>query len=85
MNHIDGEFTKLFTNNRMELESAEKCGCFNCLKIFSPIEIVEWLDGGMTACCPFCGIDSVIAESNEVKLDYDMLKAINTKMISSES
>lgn len=30
--------------NRTELERSEVCGCFYCLSIFPPSEIVEWID-----------------------------------------
>jgi len=44
-----------------ELKQSELCGCFYCLTVFNPNEISEWTDGGETALCPKCGIDSVIA------------------------
>jgi hypothetical protein len=51
------------------------CGCFYCCKIYSPTNITEWTDHddlgqGLTAICPKCGIDSVIAvagDTTEVK------------------
>lgn len=50
--------------HRKDLEKDNICGCFYCLKIFSPSEIEEWEDDGNTAVCPYCGIDSVIGESS---------------------
>lgn len=42
------------------------CGCFYCLKTFAPADIVLWGDDNdqdpRTACCPYCGIDSVLTE-----------------------
>ena len=35
-------------------------GCFYCKCIYSPSKIKEWIDGGETALCPKCGIDSVL-------------------------
>ena len=33
-----------FSNNHMEqLKKDKLCGCFNCLRIYSPSEIEEWL------------------------------------------
>ncbi len=50
-------------NNKNKLENDKRCGCFYCLKIFSPSEIREWIkDSCGTALCPYCGTDSVIGE-----------------------
>lgn len=57
-------------NHKPELEKDKKCGCFFCLKIFSPKKIDDWIfddnpiDIRGTAICPYCGIDSVIGESS---------------------
>jgi len=51
-------------HHRKDLEQDETCGCFYCLKIFSPQKIIEWIDHEDTALCPYCGIDSVIGESS---------------------
>ena len=54
-----------------------KCDCFYCLKIFNPTEIKEWLiedNGKETALCPYCEIDSVIAECNDYKITKELLK-----------
>ncbi len=66
-------------NNKEELEHANKCGCFNCLKIFNPSEINDWIKDkdGDTAFCPYCMIDSVIAESDEYELNEQLLKEMN--------
>jgi hypothetical protein len=53
------------SNHRREIEGSETCGCFYCSGIFSPTEIVVWIDKdangiGQCALCPKCGIDSVI-------------------------
>ena len=51
-------------NNRAALQHDPICGCFFCLKIFSPTEISDWVkDKSDTAICPYCGVDSVIGES----------------------
>jgi hypothetical protein len=46
--------------HRNELENSSLCGCFYCLAIFPPSDIVEWIDDGQTALCPKCPVDSVI-------------------------
>lgn len=56
---------KCAIENKQELEKADKCGCFYCNKIYTPKEIVNWTDNQQTAVCPYCGVDSVIANPNE--------------------
>ncbi len=53
--------------NREILEKSTRCGCFYCCRIYSSVEITEWIEerrsgGGFTALCPHCGIDSVLPE-----------------------
>lgn len=53
----------------------QRCGCFYCLKIFHPNEIIEWIDEpGKTALCPFCEIDSVIGESSGFPITVEFLQ-----------
>lgn len=62
------ELHKHSDHNRTELEDSEVCGCFYCLRIFDPKEIVEWIDRSGaempndTALCPHCDIDAVIGD-----------------------
>ncbi len=66
---------KFSTNHKAELINDKKCGCFYCLEIFEPNEIIQWLkDSGETALCPFCGIDAVIGESSGYPVTKDFLK-----------
>ena len=65
------------TKNRAEIEASTWCGCFSCLQVFTPDEIVAW-DGldmsnfnnpdaatdGETALCPRCGSDSVLGDKS---------------------
>lgn len=62
--------------NRGALQRVDRCGCFHCLAIFDPQEIEEWVEdeGGDTALCPCCGIDSVLPESDEYLLTKDFLR-----------
>ena len=55
-------------HNRDELTASEKCGCFFCRATYSPKAILDWAEGGLTAICPNCGIDSVIGD----KAGYDL-------------
>lgn len=64
------------TNNKNQLQKIEKCGCFYCLKIFSPRLIKDWCDDGKTAICPFCGVDSIIYDNKFYPLDKQFLEAM---------
>ncbi len=60
--------------NREALQRVDRCGCFYCLAIFDPQEIEEWIedDGGDTALCPRCGIDSVPPRIGRVSVDEEL-------------
>jgi NAD-dependent SIR2 family protein deacetylase len=68
------------------LES-KKCGCFYCLRIFPPDEIIEWIKEsencprgpGKTAVCPYCGIDSVLPDIIDYELTKEFLKSMQDK------
>jgi hypothetical protein len=62
--------------HRSEIEASEHCGCFYCMEIFSPRQIVEWVDHDQTALCPLCGIDSVIGDGSGLQIT----KAFLTEM-----
>jgi hypothetical protein len=49
-------------HNRRLLDNGGRCGCFYCLKTFDAKDVTEWVDEGLTARCPYCGIDSVLSE-----------------------
>lgn len=70
---------KYCTSNQKMLEKDRLCGCFYCLKIFDPQQITDWIEdkGGLTAICPFCGIDSVIDESSGYPITDEFLKDMN--------
>ena len=65
------------SRHRKELEKDTVCGCFFCLNIFSPSEIIEWCDHEDTALCPHCGIDSVIGQSSGFPITEMFLKGMN--------
>lgn len=72
-------------NHKPELQRDRICGCFYCLKIFSPSEIEEWLiednrvDKRGTAICPHCGIDSVIGESSGYPITKEFLQKMHAR------
>lgn len=74
----------IWSNNHMkELQNDKVCGCFYCMRIYSPSEITEWLifdndcDREGTAVCPYCGIDSVIGESSGYPITKEFLQKMN--------
>ena len=73
------------TKHRGEIERSELCGRFYCEKVFSPAEIEEWIDGGKTAMCPHCGIDSVIGSASGFQLTKEFLHAMCEYWFSTES
>ena len=54
------------TANCDQLKESALCGCFCCGRIYDPQEISEWVEDrdGLTALCPHCRIDAVIAEAS---------------------
>jgi hypothetical protein len=62
-------------HHREEVLSSDPCGCFYCLAVFPPSEILEWVDEiesiGQTALCPKCGIDSVIGSNSGYPIEPD--------------
>lgn len=62
------------SGHRGELERSELCGCFFCLAIFSPAEILEWTDDGQTAICPKCGVDTVIGSASDYPVTIEFLQ-----------
>ncbi len=63
-------------SNRAAVEKSAMCGCFYCLSVYPASEIASWIDddGGDTAECPKCGIDSVIPDASGVPIDANFLK-----------
>lgn len=68
------------TNNRKELGASSICGCYYCLSIFEPSEIVEWItpeDLDEFPMCPYCGIDSVFGDASGYPVTRDFLREMN--------
>lgn len=62
---------------RDEILASEICGCFYCLKIFPPNQILQWVGREKDkALCPNCRIDSVIGSAS----GYPITKEFLTKM-----
>ena len=67
----------LSTRNRDLLKKSRLCGCFYCKSIYDPQEIDRWADGGETAFCPRCGMDSVLPETKEYPLSSEFLQKMH--------
>jgi hypothetical protein len=68
----DGEMNNAqYYLNRTAIEAATVCGCFCCMKIFRPSLITKWTDSGETACCPYCGLDTVLPGNDDNPLDAE--------------
>ena len=65
--------------HRGELEKSELCGCFYCLTTFQPSDIVEWIDGGQTALCPKCSVDSVIGSASGYPITREFLQRMHNR------
>jgi hypothetical protein len=65
------------SNHIDSIKNSELCGCFYCVSIFSPDEIVKWIDQGQTAMCPKCDIDSVIGSASGFPITKEFLQAMN--------
>lgn len=75
---------KSCAHNRSLLENDKKCGCFYCLRVFSPSEIKEWCDEaengeGVTAICPYCDVDAILSESSGYPLTKDFLSKMRKR------
>jgi hypothetical protein len=76
------------SKNRREIEASTVCGCFYCMQVFSPDEVVAFtgldeinLDDpaaidAETAVCPRCGSESVIGN----KSGYDISPQFLSRM-----
>ena len=73
------------SGNRVAISQSSLCACFYCLKTFPGEAIQTWWDQpqdavngeealGMTAVCPFCGIDSVLGDQCGYELSEEFLK-----------
>jgi hypothetical protein len=69
--HIDAHLCS--SRHRSLLMKSELCGCFHGLETFPPDDIRDWLDGGDTALCPKCSIDSVIGFSFGCPINREFL------------
>ncbi len=67
--------------NRGEIELSSQCGCFNCNRIFHSSEVEDYTDDGETALCPYCGVDSLIADASGIQLSEEFLHCMHKRWI----
>ncbi len=61
----------------------EECGCFYCLRVYNTTEIVDWIDMGDTALCPYCSVDAVLPDIESCPIhNNDFMKMMNEKYFS---
>jgi hypothetical protein len=70
------------SQHREELMNSDICGCFYCLKIYSPTGITDWVDDdkngiGTCALCAKCGIDSVIGSESGYPITEEFLRKMH--------
>ncbi|MBN3510938.1 cytoplasmic protein [Mycolicibacterium nivoides] len=78
MSDVDDAHRHSSRNSALLADSAG-CGCFYCLAIYPPSEIADWTDGGRTALCPRCGIDSVIADRSGYPVTRQFLEQMHAR------
>lgn len=74
------EAHKFSINNFDALKEDSLCGCFYCNSIFTPDKIIDWTiepNGGKTALCPYCYIDSVIGINSGFPITKEFLSKMN--------
>lgn len=55
--------------------NARLCGCFSCLSVFDASEVTDW-NIEDSACCPYCGELTVIADSQGYQLSKEFLNEV---------
>ena len=78
---------KLSMRNVNAVLKSEEVACFYCGRVFPPSDfedcnLIEEYEGGpdsRTAWCPHCGIDSIIAESDEYEITEELIMAMGYK------
>lgn len=65
------------SRHRAHLEASGRCACFFCFKKFATSEIKAWVDSNQTALCPHCGLDSVLGDAAEQRIDDTFLRKMH--------
>ena len=69
------------THNRESIERSKMCGCYYCESIFPVTELTDdnYVDGGTTACCPHCDMDTVYGDASGIELTPEKLKKLHRR------
>ena len=51
------------SNHRRQIEASTLVGCFYCLSVYPAAQLRTWIDGGNTAVCARCDVDSVLGDA----------------------
>jgi len=65
--------------NEQTLSASTDAGCFYCCETYPASQVTDWVSerqGGRTAICPRCGIDSVLGSSAGIPLTPEFLRAM---------
>ena len=65
--------------NRVEIEQSTRCGCFSCSRVFDATEVVDYIDDGETALCPYCSVDAVIGDASGYEVTESFLTDMHNK------
>ena len=74
MNATKQTLVRYAMKNKSQLENSQLAGCYYCLQTFPASEIKEYVDKGLTALCPHCGIDSVVGDVCGYELSKNALQ-----------
>lgn len=67
--------------NKVNIENSRIAGCFHCLEFVPAREVVEYVSNrdkvpNITACCPYCGIDSLIPDNSYISITKGFLRCM---------
>lgn len=65
--------------NRAELLKSHNCCCIDCRHIFPSEEVVDWIDDGQTAMCPYCDTDAVIGDASRYQFTEDFINPLHNE------
>ncbi len=67
MDALMAQVSQLSLANEVAVAAAARCGCYFCTRVFESSMVREWVSDaqGRTAVCPHCGVDAVIAETEQ--------------------
>lgn len=72
-------------DNEAEILSSDKVACLSCGSLSSAREVKEWDDeqGKVKACCPLCGLPTIVGDSSGLPFDSDSLAKARSALLHS--